>query len=126
MTDTSAPLPSEGDYGASPPPADEPPGPPVDFDNGQPAAPSDDGSIYGHSEEVTEPTPGRQDARAPVPAAGHTGAGWRWRTRSSDVEPVSTPSGRSGANCRTVSASPGLGAAPCSSPTARSIRFHTA
>ena len=53
-----APLPSEADYGAGPPPTDEALGLPADIDTGRPdetAALDDDDSLYGHTQEVIEP-----------------------------------------------------------------------
>ena len=54
MTETSAPLPSEDDYGAGPPP-DEPPALPANIDMDQPAVPDNGDGLYGHTQEVIEP-----------------------------------------------------------------------
>ena len=45
-----APCPTEHDYGAKPPPADQDPGLPTDFNMGQPVVPDDVDSIYGHTQ----------------------------------------------------------------------------
>lgn len=70
MTDTSAPLPSEADYGADPPPADQDPGLPAGIDIAQPATPDDDDGLYGHTQEVIEPKQPVLQTTTPVAGDG--------------------------------------------------------
>ena len=82
--ESGAPFPSETDYGAGPPPADQDPGLPAGIDIGQPAAPDDYDGQYGHTQAVIEPK--GHDAAEPDPSLhqGGTASLGEWDAAEDD------------------------------------------